>query len=759
MHILNYVYLYTFLILHREVEESENAKISSKDDNYLRLQLCNKDVNGTIKQDTLTASSASDITISTSGSSSEIETPWELQMKNDDSHQEAKSEAPTPMYNDQRSSWEWLGNSAVEASTDDSSSTPREGFLNQQSEVEAPDTLIERLKSDLAAVSRQAEMSDLEMQTLRRQIVKESKRGQDLWREVVCLKEEREGLKGECEKLRESQRWKDDAKARTSFRFDGVDTQAIVEELRQELNHAKEVNANLQIQLQKTQESNSELILAVRDLDEIVEQKNRQILNLSTRDADPAFRSEDDGDDDDEEQKALEELVKEHSNPKEAHLLEQQIMDLNNEIEIYRRDRDELETQMEQLALDYEIMKQANHDMSCKLEQCRIQEQLKMQDECSSSETTANDLENYIENMENELKRLSKDYEDSLLKISDLEAHAKGLEEELEKQAQGFEADLEALTCSKIEQERRAIRAEETLKKMRWKNANTAERLQEEFRRLSVQMGSTFEANEKLASKAMAEANELRLQKNRLEKLLRINSEEYEIKLSELSSRVILVTNQIEEMQLEIEDKETKLEDQKKHAEDTQKLLSDEVSMLRDEIETLVAKNAILLEDMEGEKRLMHELKQMRMSIKELELTVEQGNDERVELESKIMLLKNEAGESNKMRSLLQSELDSLQSQCTDLKHSLLEAEAEKENLKKQVSQLRSDLKKKEEAINNMEKKIKDGSGRGTTLDPAKAASKTSKPVPRGPKEVANLKERIKLLEVNIHLIYGNFYN
>ncbi|EYU38362.1 hypothetical protein MIMGU_mgv1a002677mg [Erythranthe guttata] len=562
-----------------------------------------------------------------------MESPWEIvPIKNDEDSVGPKSNGPIRTHNDHRSSWEL-------SSTEESSS----------------DVLIVGLKSDLAALSRKAETSELEMQNLRKQIAKESKRGQDLWREIVSLRDERDYLKEEL-------------KSRTSFRFDGVD----IDELREELSHTKELNSNLRIQLEKTQESNSELILAVRDLDEIVEQKNRELKS--------------DFYDDDEEQKALEKLVNgNYENiPKEANLLQRQVVDLLAEIETYKRDRDELEAQLEQLALDYEITKQANHEMSFKLEQSKIQDQLQMENECSSSSSSSekNELDNYIENLENELERRSKE----------LEAHVKGLEEELEKQALGFEMDIEALTKSKIEQEQRAIRAEETLKKMRWKNANTAERLQEEFRRLSVQMGSTFEANERLAMKALAEANELRLEKIRLEELLRKKSEE--------------------------------------------------ILVMRDENEANVAKNKILLDEMEGKKKLVREIERTRISIKEMELQVEQGNDERIEIERRVLSARREAEDSykelDKMRFVLeekeliiekmQSEINALRFERDELKHSLSENEKDKDNLRKQVFELTSDLKKREMI--------------------------SSKPVFRGPNKdvVPNLKERIKLLEREIKL-------
>ncbi|XP_057764421.1 uncharacterized protein LOC130985449 [Salvia miltiorrhiza] len=783
----------------RELEETESVKLNYKE-NSLKSQLDNGDKDGLIKSssdDVLLnktvshivefngnrrASSGSDLTISSSDGSCGVEIPWQPQIKNGSVHQEPtavlpslrpNSDAQPAVYEEhQRSQWDWLGNSALEVSTDDSSGTPRDTFLRQNSD-ESSDIVIEKLKSEVVALSRQAEMSELELQTLRKQIVKESKRGQDLFRELACLKEERDALKGECEILKASKRRMDEAKTRTNLRIEGGECNVIVEELRQELNHAKELNSNLRVQLQKTQESNSELLLAVKDLDELLEQKDREILNLSsgssTKDTDEksheaGHKRRLDNDNDDEEQKALEELVKEHDDTKEAYLLEQQIMDMRSEIEIYKRDKDELEMQMEQLALDYEIMKQENHEMAYKLEQSELQEQLKMQYECSSSYATTHELEMQMENLENELKRQSKESADAFVKISELEAHVKSLEEDLENQSQGFEADLEALMSSKVEQEQRAIRAEETLRKTRSQNASTAKRIQEEFRRLSVQMASTFEANEKLAAKALSEGNELRLQKFHLEEAIKKASEEhqsvkssYEDSLHRLASQVKSMANQIEKMQSEIDDKTLQLEHHKKQTKETQGLLSDEVLKLKDEIETCRTMNKTLLEDLGSKEILVHELEQMRISIKEMELLMEQGDEERIVLENRITSLKNDAEDSqkelNKMRCLLeeketfvwklQSELESLHSQYTEIKHSLSEHELENEELRTKVFQLKEDLKKNEDAFRSMEKKMKDA---------VKATSETTKPVPRGSKEAADLKERIKLLEGQIKL-------
>ncbi|KAM2729259.1 hypothetical protein EV1_000671 [Malus domestica] len=85
---------------------------------------------------------------------------------------------------------------------------------------------------------------------------------------------------------------------------------------------------NLRLQLQKTQESNSDLILAVRDLEEILEQKNSEIANLSSRPescgdaAGLKATISKGGTSEDEEQLELEDLVQEHNNAKKTHMLE-----------------------------------------------------------------------------------------------------------------------------------------------------------------------------------------------------------------------------------------------------------------------------------------------------------------------------------------------------------------------------------------------------------------------------------------------------
>ncbi|KAK9079666.1 hypothetical protein SSX86_001339 [Deinandra increscens subsp. villosa] len=640
----------------REIDGSENA---NRYDRTLRAQLSNSD-----KEESITTnpsenhgdladnrdrqgSSGSDITLSASDISSGLETLQEPEPKKTEPIHEP---SVTTAYEERHmSQWDWLDGSPTELSTDDSSPRTGEPVLEEIPEDGSPDAIIKKLKTELEVLARQADVTELELQTLRKQIVKERKKGLELCREVNALNEERNTFKEECEKLKENKKRTQEAKVKVAG-----DPWDLVDELRQELNYEKDLNSNLQVQLQKTQESNAELILAVQDLDAMLEQKDSDMSKSNSKCSKLVeVKSETD---DDEDQKALEDIVRQHSGMQEAHLLELKINDLYGEIESYKRDKDELEMQMDQMALDYEILRQGNHDMCYKLEQSQLHEQLNMQYGCTSYDVV-NELETQIESLKNELKLKSEKLSDSVLAIEELENIIKNFEKDLEDQAHGFEADIEDLIKAKVEQEQRAIRAEESLRKIKLQNVKTAEKLQEEFRRLSAQMNSSFEANEKVAMKAMDEANQLRVEKRSLEELVKKVKQEldflnasYEEKLVDLLSQISLKSKELERMEKQVED----------------------ISSYRGEIERLKEDNKIL-ED---------ERKNLENVNKQKDVTYEQ----------------------------LQSEIKRLESRYNDMKLSLIEDETEKEILRKEVSQLKDEIKKNEDALISMEKKIKEGS-------------------------------------------------
>ncbi|KAL4570799.1 hypothetical protein LXL04_026462 [Taraxacum kok-saghyz] len=659
-----------------DVDISENTNVDIEE----RIQV-------DISENTNGASNASEITLSCSDSSSGLDTPRDPNPKtpNKLGHESSTTTIHEEQHRKSSSQWDWLDGSPHELSTNDSLS-PRDTLSREICNEGScsPDAMIKKLQEELAVFSRQADVSEMELQTLRKQIVKESKKSQDLSKEVACLKEE-------CAKMTAYQKVKVNGDS-------GGDPWVLVNELKQELNHEKDLNSNLRLQLQKTQESNAELILAVRDLDEMLEQKSLNAPKLQEVKVNSKSY-------DDEDQKALEEIVREHSGLQDVHLHEQKIIDLCNEIELYKRDKEELETQMEQIALDYEILKQENHDISYKLEQSQLQEQLKMQYECSSPYDTVNELESQIDNLHNELKKRSKELEKSNLAIQELETHVKNLEEDLENQTLGFEADMEEIMRAKVEQEQRAIRSEENLRRVKLQNANTAGKLQEEFRRLSTEMSSAFKENENAAMKAMDEAYQLQLEKRHLEDKLEVMQEKIGNLSDELEHQKTTSRSKIQNLENErknLEDERENLEYERESLEDERKNLENEVSMVKMELESC-----------------RKELNEVR--------NVKKDNENKVEK--------------------LQSEIERLKTRCNDMKQFFKECELEKENLKKKVSQLNTDLKKKDETISNIEKKLKDCTNTKTT-----PRNNKSLPASRGPKEFTNMKDKIKLLEGQIKI-------
>lgn len=594
-----------------------------------------------------------------------------------------------------RSSTDWSVDSASDGSLADSTnSLPRE--LQG-----ASDETIEKLKSEISSLTRQAELSELETQSLRKQITKESRRAQDLSRQIVDLKEERDTIKTEYEELRSQQKFIGGGESLNRFQAQNKDAMDQLEEIKRELSHEKEMNNDLKLQLQKTQDSNSELILAVRDLDDMLEQKNMEISHLSVKlelskniDKVQEKKCKCNMKEDDQRLVAvLEKLAREQNDACELCLLKQKIADLFDEIELYREDREKLENYIEQLAQENADLQQENHDLSFKLEQSRVEE-LKMQNESMETLASTERLELQIQRLEEQLKQQTQEFSESLISIKELESQVKEMDKELEKQAQGFENDLNTMMQAKIEQEQRAIRAEEALRKTRWKNAMTAEKLQEEFRRLSVDMAGKFDENEKLMTKAMAEANELHVQNRNLEERLHKANEELSlvrdqnrIRVEELSTQLDLKTKHLEHMSLELEATSQQLRCAQKHKEEKQEAFSVEIQMLQAEKKT---------------------------SLEETEVLIERWNQERDELEKNYVFAKKEAEKAQEelfvLRSLnneketlvdkLSSEAESLRSQHVqhvELKHSLSKEELEKENLQKQLLELKHELHKTKE--------------------------------------------------------------
>ncbi|XVE64215.1 hypothetical protein DITRI_Ditri07aG0083700 [Diplodiscus trichospermus] len=671
----------------------------------------------------------------------------------------------TKRHTHRRTNTDWSVSSISDGSLVESGNSPEDITREWK---EGSENSIEKLRSENAMLLRQAEVSELELQSLRKQILNENKRTQDLSRQIISLRQERDAVKTEFEQLK-SQKNTYEAENEGRFQAGNEESKVLLEEITQELNHERDLSTNLRLQLQKTQDSNSNLILAVRDLNEMLEQKNSEISRLSSK-IEASMRTKEVqssskcSTSESYDQNALKEFKKEEHDTNEVYMMKQTMSELNAELEFYRKLTEELEMQIEELS-------QENENISSQLKQNQQQESSKTENEYPESLATINELESQVQRLEDRIKQQSEEYSESLIAINELESQVKELKKELENRTQWFQDDLNAMIRAKEEQEQRAIQAEEALRKTRWKNAVTAERLQEEFKRLSVEMANKLDENEKMAIKAVAESNELQIQKRNLEQMLHKANEELgllkdqtAIEQKELSHQLDLKAKQIEKMSMELNDKTTKLEYAQKQEKEKQAAFSKEILMLKTEIEKLNEHRSQFSDQAKENGKQCDETKNVKTSNEKNEMLMQRWNKEKDELEKKIISARKETEKAQKQlistRSLkdkkemviknLQSEMENIRVEYNDLKQSLIREEMEKEKLRKQVSQLKNELQKKEEEISSIQKELKSNVRQGDITPRSShstSARQESKDITTLQKKLRSLKEQINLKE------------
>ncbi|KAL4557098.1 hypothetical protein LXL04_035268 [Taraxacum kok-saghyz] len=206
--------------------------------------------------------------------------------------------------------------------SDDLLNSPQHNDNDPRVYAEASKNAVEVLKSQVSRLERQAELSDLELESLRKQILKENKRGEDLVKKVSQLNEEKQALEEEKEK---------------------------------DVAMNKELYAELQVQ---------------------------------------------------------------------------------------KREKEELQIHVDDITLDYKYLLQENQDMSLKLDNME-----------SESSTTITQYEIQMKRLEEKIVSQALEISQSFDTITEYETHIKRLETELEKQGRDFEDDVEDLMKGKLETE------------------------------------------------------------------------------------------------------------------------------------------------------------------------------------------------------------------------------------------------------------------------------------------------------------------
>ncbi|KAF9599029.1 hypothetical protein IFM89_033374 [Coptis chinensis] len=156
--------------------------------------------------------------------------------------------------------------------------------------LEAAEDTIEELRSEAKMWERNARklMHDLEL--VRKESSGQSRHQADLDMELSAACTERDSLKKEIEQLKElleESKTKNMASEHSISQAEGISH--IQKELESEIKFQKESNTNLAVQLEKTQESNIELVSILQELEETIEKQRLEIdaisaerVNLST---------------------------------------------------------------------------------------------------------------------------------------------------------------------------------------------------------------------------------------------------------------------------------------------------------------------------------------------------------------------------------------------------------------------------------------------------------------------------------------------
>lgn len=586
--------------------------------------------------------------------------------------------------------------------------------------------------NQMKMLEREVEVSEKEVESLRQQVISESKKGQQLSELIAHLQEEREVIKTECEQLKSD--------FASAIQKETESMKILLDGIKKELQSERHLNDELKLQLQKTEDSNSEYILAWRDLNKQTDQKNTETSEFSSN---------------------IKALESEKMDPEEEKLLKQTIENLNSEIEVHKKEKEDILMDVKKLTTDGENLDRASKQIYSTLQQT-LEENMEMEQNYAESLATVKQLKFRVEALEEDIKKQQLQYSESLILNEELENQVENLHKELENQAQLYEENLKTAIEANINQEQTAVRAKEAFRQAMRDNANTVERLQEEFKQLTDEMSLKIDENEKLAQKSTAEATDLQQKNEVLESLLQKAVEEHQKtrtdyersvheleEVKQLSDEMLLKIEENEKLSQKLIAEATDLRGKNKvlesllqkdeeeyqitrteyertvHELEELKQLSDEMSVQIEENEKLSQKWIAEATDLRGKNEALESLLQKAEEEHQITRTKYEGTVHELQEQNKRIYI-NEHDDHERQLASVREEVDklkqeniSMKSQVdlknskevnlnlevkklrlknSDLKNHLSQVELEKEDLKKEVATLQEGFHKNKES-------------------------------------------------------------
>lgn len=146
---------------------------------------------------------------------------------------------------------------------------------------EAAETALTELQKDPVSWEQQAWKAKNEVERLKQHLASETKHVSEMTIELSALRTELESIKTEAKQLKSIKQVSEDkGNGQAKVYLEVKDAKNTIKELKEELAYEKNVNLSLNLQIQKTNESNSELLLEILDLEELLQKKDTEIEGL-----------------------------------------------------------------------------------------------------------------------------------------------------------------------------------------------------------------------------------------------------------------------------------------------------------------------------------------------------------------------------------------------------------------------------------------------------------------------------------------------
>ncbi|KAL9992867.1 putative transcription factor bZIP family [Helianthus debilis subsp. tardiflorus] len=348
--------------------------------------------------------------------------------------------------NKQRSSTDWSFGSLSDRSMGDTLKSPQHSYTDL-SDRSMGDTLkspqhsytkaskdVHALKSEVSRLEKQAELSALELESLRKQILKENKRSQDLSTKMSELNEENEALETECDEIKEELKYEKSLNKDLVRKMEGKNI---------EMSHLAENIDALYARLELERKEKEELKIHIEDNELQIKRLEEKITNQALEISKSLDKNE-------KSETRIIRLEKELE--KQAHEFENDVQDLMK-LKIKQEERvvqaeealrkstltnaaeaenlcDQINQQMEQIkqmSLEVEAYKQQgehNYD---------LKEYNSLKKESTSWKSSMSEKNVMIRTLKLELKMLRGDYSGLKEKLSEIESEKDNLQKEVSK--------------------------------------------------------------------------------------------------------------------------------------------------------------------------------------------------------------------------------------------------------------------------------------------------------------------------------------